>query len=141
MKKDKPRCEVISKTEKDIDEGLVCYRKAGIGVSATLIILSSGMLAWVYGARFLLSPKAEPFFYSSLVVLATAIFSALLMQFFDYKGYFNQARMLITQSSHHNKADHYFKLADLALRVALALFIVGSILSVIFKMLDSKYSG
>lgn len=90
------------------------YRQAGTGLSATLIILASAMLAGVYKSRFELGSGAKVFFWTSIGLFGLTIFSSLLIQYFNYKGYFNNARVLLEDSGYNKMAVKYFNRADLS---------------------------
>ena len=115
------------------DSLFMYYRQAGTGLSATLIVLASAMLAWVHKSRFELGVSTKVFFWISIILFGLTIFSSLLIQYFNYKGYFNHARVLLEDSDYNKSAITYFCWADLSVSTSMIFFMGGIISSVIFK--------
>lgn len=137
MKKYDLKNEAIDAGKNNTNALFQHYRQAGISLSATLILLSSGVMAWVYNSRFDLSVQAKLFFNTSILALGLAILFALLMQYFHYKGSFYHARVILADSEYQKKAKKYFNWADMSVLSSMISFLIGVILATIFWKLDT----
>ena len=120
------------------DGFFIYHRQAGMGLSATLIVLASALLAWVYNSRYDLSSSAKVFFWISITMFAAVILFSLFVQYFNYKGYFYCTRILMKKPLSDKPGWQYFNVADWSVDLAMVSFGVGVISSLIFWRLDIR---
>lgn len=125
------------KSMKKMNEEFLHCQRAGIGVSATLIVLSSSLLAWVYSARFgILTASEILFFVFSITFLSSAILLAVFMQYFNYRGLLHRTNSLIEGTSDQGKAKRLFEWANRTVNIGFTTFILGVISAIIFWALN-----
>lgn len=125
-----------------VDEGFRNYRTSGIGLSATLITLSSALIIWL---RSLIAKALPIGDYRSLTIYVLAfigccltIIFSLCIQFFNYQGYKHQARAKLPQpQSTQQQANSWFNKEDFCVIAAFISIIGTLILSIACFMLNN----
>ncbi len=123
----------------NIHEEFRNYRTSGIGLSATLITLSSALIIWL---RSLIAKALPIGDYRSLIIYSLAIIGccstiifSLCIQFFNYQGYKHQARARLpepqsTQQPTQQQANLWFSKEDFCVIAAFISIISTLILSI-----------
>ena len=118
----------MSENNTRIDEMFKHYRLSGVGLSATLIALSSGLLWWLNEVA---TKESVIMIRSQIIVLGVVIISSLAIQVFNYLGYKCHSRAYFGQST-KSEADQWFSKEDISVYISVYAFSVEIVLLVIY---------
>lgn len=119
----------------EVEQRYSRYRESGTALSATIIILSSGLFAWTYDHRFNLTGLLWWISLFSMILSICAIVAALFIQYCQHKGRMHHAQQLYNQST-EKSTNQWFSRQDKMVEVAFWGFCCAGILAIIFRTLE-----